>query len=63
MSDSTWLLLQLCVAGWTGLLVWGVLRLVARWWYGLPRVRRAHADPRTAIRVHGTAGGAKQDAV
>lgn len=44
MSDSTWLLLQLCVAGWTGLLMWGVVRLVVKIWNGLVHVRRVHVD-------------------
>jgi len=32
MSDSTWLLIQLCVAGWTGLLMCGLLRLADSIW-------------------------------
>jgi hypothetical protein len=54
MSDSTWLLLQLCVAGWTGLLMWGVVRLVATMWNGLVHVRRVHAD-RSRRRIQGAA--------
>ena len=32
MSDSTWLLLQLCVAGWAGFLMWGLVRLAGNIW-------------------------------
>lgn len=51
MSDSTWLLLQLCVAGWAGLLMWGLVRLAGNIWNRAVHVRRVHADARTTNRI------------
>ena len=44
MADTTWMLLQLCVAGWTGLLMWGVVRLFAKMWGRLLQAPRPDAD-------------------
>jgi hypothetical protein len=43
MSDSTWLLLQLCVAGWAGLLMWGLVLWAGNIWNRVVHVRRVHA--------------------
>lgn len=32
MSDTTWVLLQLCVAGCTGLLMWGIVCMASKVW-------------------------------
>lgn len=40
MTNETWVLLQLFVAGCTGLVMWGVVRLVADLWNRAAGVRR-----------------------
>ena len=51
MTDTTWLLIQLCVAGWTGLLTWGLLRLAGNIWDKAVHARRVHTDAGTANRI------------
>ena len=51
MTDTTWLLIQLCVAGWTVLLMWGLLRLAGNMWNRAVHARRVHADASTENRI------------
>jgi len=52
MDDSTWVLLQLLVAGWTGLFAWGVVRVAANLLDEAMRLRRIEArEPQIASDV------------
>ena len=51
MDNSTWLLIQLCVAGSTGLLMWGLVRLAGNLWNRAIHARRVHAAARTANHI------------
>lgn len=44
MNDSTWVVLQLVVAGWTGLFMWGVVRVAANLLDKAMQLRRIEAQ-------------------
>ncbi len=49
-SDSTWVLLQLFVAGCAGLLMWGFLRIASNVWNWCFPAQRVRVEPRKRIR-------------
>lgn len=54
MTDSTWVLLQVVVAGWTGLFMWGVVWLAGNLWHKAVQPRRIQKRQNRSIPSDGS---------